>query len=92
MIRSRRLLTCLAACAALAALPGAAAADELYTYSVSVLGGIGGSPQPDEGDGFTNTGLQLNLGMVTEPRTHVDLRLGTLSLDADDQFGALSGA
>lgn len=92
MIRNRRLLACLLALAALLALPGAVRAQELYTYTASLLGGLGGSPDADPGDGFSNTGFQLNLGMVTEPRTHVDLRLGSLKLDSDDSFGSLSGA
>jgi hypothetical protein len=92
LIRNRRLLACLLTLAALLALPGAAHAQELYTYTASLLGGLGGSPNPDQGDGFGNTGLQLNLGMVTEARTHVDLRLGRLALDSDDSFGSLSDA
>lgn len=92
MNRNRRLLVSLAALAALLALPGLARAQELYTYSADVLGGVGGSPDPDEGDGFSNTGFQLNLGLVTEPRTHLKLRLGRLQLDSDDSFGSLTGA
>lgn len=95
MIRNRRLLICLvslATLAGLAALPGAARAQELYTYSVGVMGGLGGSPDPDRGDGFDNTGLQVNLDLVTEPRTHLGLRLGRLSLDSSDSFGSLTSA
>jgi len=73
-------------------LPGAAGAQELYTYSVGVLGGIGGSLDADPGGSLTNQSFQLNLGMVTEPHTHVILRLGKLSLDNDSLFGSLSNA
>ena len=95
MNRNHRLLICTAALialAVLAALPGAAQAQENYTYSVGLLGGLGGSPDPDRGDGFEHTGLQLNLGLVTEPRTHIGLRVGQLALDSDELFGSLSGA
>lgn len=92
MTRYARPLACLAALAALLVLPGAARGQELYTYSVGLLGGLGGSPDPDRGDGFGNTGLQLNLDMVTEPRTHLTLRLGELQLAGDDSFGSLTDA
>jgi hypothetical protein len=79
-------------CAALLLLPGAARAQELYTFTASLLGGIGGSLDADPGDGLDNTGFQLNLTMVTEPRTHVGFRLGQLALDSEDRFGSLSEA
>lgn len=86
------LLPCLAALAVLAALPGTARAQESYTYSVGVLGGLGGSPDPSPGDGFDNTSFQINLDLVTEPRTHFGLRVGQLGLDADKAFGSLTSA
>lgn len=73
-------------------LPGAAGAQELYTYTVGVFGGIGGSFDADPGDSLTNTGFQLNLGMITEPGTHLVLRTGWLSLDQDEFFGSLRDA
>jgi len=78
--------------AALLLLPGAARAQELYTFTAGVLGGIGGSLDAEPGDDLGNTGFQLNLTMVTEPRTHVGFRLGQLSLDSEDRFGSLSEA
>ena len=82
----------LALLAALFLLPGAVRAQELYTFTAGLLGGIGGSLDADPGDGLDNTGFQLNLTMVTEPRTHVGFRLGQLSLDSEDRFGSLSEA
>ena len=82
----------LALLAALFLLPGAASAQELYTFTAGLLGGIGGSVDAEPGDGLDNTGFQLNLTMVTEPRTHVGFRLGQLSLDSEDRFGSLSDA
>lgn len=73
-------------------LPGAAGAQELYTYTVGALGGIGGSLDVDRGDDLGNTGYQLNLTMVTEPRTHVGFRLGRLGLDSEEFFGSLREA
>jgi len=78
--------------AALLLLPGAARAQELYTFTAGLLGGIGGSFDADPGDDLGNTGFQLNLTMVTEPRTQVGVRLGQLALDSEDRFGSLSDA
>jgi hypothetical protein len=76
----------------LSGVPGAARAAEQYTYSVGVLGGIGGSVDVDRGDNLNNTGFQLNLAMVTEPRTHVGFRIGKLNLDKNEFFGSLTNA
>ena len=73
-------------------LPGAAGAQELYTYTVGVFGGLGGSFDADPGDSLTNTGFQVNLGLITEPGTHLVLRTGRLSLDQDEFFGSLRDA
>jgi hypothetical protein len=73
-------------------LPGAAGAQELYTFTVGVLGGIGGSFDANPGDSLTNTGFQVNLGLITEPGTHLVLRTGRLSLDQDEFFGSLHDA
>lgn len=85
--RAHRLLRGLAPLLLLLALPGTARAQELYTVSAAVLGGIGGSPDAEVGDGFGNTGYQLNLQVLTERRTLVGLRAGQLALDQDDRFG-----
>ncbi len=86
-----RLLGLALACAALL-LPGAASAQERYNYTVGALGGIGGSIDVDRGDDLANTGYQLNLTMITEPRTHVGFRLGKLALDGEEFFGSLREA
>jgi len=57
-----------------------------------LLGGLGGSWDVEPGDGFKSSGFQLNLGMVTEPRTIVSFRLGKLNLDNEDLFGSLHDA
>lgn len=92
MTRSPRLLGRLLLLSGLFLLPGAAGAQELYTYTVGILGGIGGSFDAEPGDSLTNTGLQLNLGLVTDTRTHLVARVGQLALDEDERFGSLFDA
>ena len=92
MKRDHRLLGRLFLVLVLLALPGAAGAQDLYNFTVGALGGLGGSVDAEPGDSLTNTGFQLNLTMVTEPRTHVGFRLGKLALDEDEFFGSLSDA
>ncbi len=77
---------------ALVLLPGAARAQEPYTFTAALLGGLGGSFDAEPGNDLSNTGYQLNLSMVTEPRTHVGIRLGNLALDSEGSFGSLTGA
>ncbi|HEX5757773.1 MAG TPA: hypothetical protein VF121_01120 [Thermoanaerobaculia bacterium] len=62
-------------------------AQELYTFSVGALGGVGGSLDVDRGDALDNLGAQLDFGLVTDLRTHLVLRLGRLDLDTDEGFG-----
>ena len=92
MIRNHRLLGRLLLILGLLLLPAAAGAQELYSYTVGVFGGLGGSFDADPGDSLTNTGFQVNLGVVTEPRTHLVLRTGRLKLDEDEFFGSLRDA
>ncbi|HEX4963637.1 MAG TPA: hypothetical protein VF173_22615 [Thermoanaerobaculia bacterium] len=92
MTRHHRLLGRLLLIGGLLLLPGAAGAQELYTYSVSLLGGIGGSFDANPGGSLTNSSFQLNLGMVTEPHTQLVLRAGKLALDKDNPFTTLLDA
>jgi hypothetical protein len=92
LIRNHRLLGRLLLIFGLLVLPGAAGAQELYNYTVGVFGALGGSIDADPGDSLTNTGFQVNLGLVTEPRTHLVLRTGRLALDEDEFFGSLTDA
>ena len=90
MIQHHRLRLTLIA--ALLLLPGAARAQELYTFTAGLMGGIGGSFDADPGDRLDNPGFQLNFSMVTEPHTLVGFRLGQLALDSEDRFGSLTDA
>jgi hypothetical protein len=92
LTRHHRLLGRLLLIGGLLLLPAAAGAQELYTYTVGLLGGVGGSIDAAPGGSFTNKSFQLNLGMVTEPNTHLILRAGKLSLDQDRLFGPLRNA
>jgi hypothetical protein len=78
--------------AAVLAPAPAAAQQELYLFSASALGGIGGSLDAEPGDSLSNTGYQIGFAMLTEPKTHVGVRVGEMSLDADERFGDLFGA
>lgn len=92
MVREHHLLGRLALVFTLLLVSGAAGAQELYNFTVGALGGIGGSTDVDPGDGFDNTGVQVNLTMVTAPRTHVGFRIGRLALDDQEFFGTLNEA
>jgi hypothetical protein len=92
LIRNHRLPGRLLLIASLLLLPAAAGAQELYTFTVGALGGIGGSVDAEPGDSLTNTGFQINLGIVSEPRTQIVLRTGRLALDEDELFGSLRDA
>jgi hypothetical protein len=67
--------------------PAGAQAQEAYTFTVSGLVGVGGSLNANFGDGIDNSTYQLNISMVTQPKTHVGLRLGTIDLAIPDGFG-----
>ncbi|HEV8239363.1 MAG TPA: outer membrane beta-barrel protein [Thermoanaerobaculia bacterium] len=81
----------LALVVALGAFCGAAPAHaaEPYVFSVGVLGGIGGPLDADEPDpGISQRSMELELGLVTEPRTLLTLRLGRIDFADADQLGA----
>lgn len=78
--------------AAVLLLPAAAGAQELYNFTVTALGGIGGSPDSEGDDSLDNGSLQLGFSLVTEPHTQLGLRLGQLDLGSDGSFGALDDA
>jgi hypothetical protein len=71
--------------------PMAGRAQELYTFTGSLLLGVGGSF--DESDaGFGNPSFQLGFSNVIEKRTHVGFRLGYLGFGSNDSLGELKGA
>ena len=59
---------------------------ENYTFTLAVMGGIGGSFDADPDPGLSNSSFLVQAGLVTEPRTLVSIRAGKLDLDGDDGF------
>jgi hypothetical protein len=76
------------------ALPGPAAAQNLFNWTVGVMGGAGGSPDVKPGSrSFSNLGWQVEGLALTEHRTFLGLRLGHLALgDKSTLFGSRVGA
>lgn len=87
-----RLLPCswLLVVLSLAAAP--AEAQDRYTFTVGALGGLGGSLDANPGDSLSNTAYQLTAALITEPKTHLALRVGHLNLDDDEIFEELTEA
>lgn len=91
--KTRLAVAAVLAAAALALLaPGAAEAQETYTFTVGAFGGLGGSVDAEPGDELDNTGFQLDLGVVIQPKNHLVLRLGRLDLDSAERFEDLTAA
>jgi hypothetical protein len=78
--------------AVLAVATPAARAEEPYNFTVTLLGGVGGSLDVDPDPGLANPSFALGLSMVTEPRTHVGLRLGQFEVDETESFGGIRDA
>ncbi len=77
--------------AGLLLVPLAARGQELYSFTGSLLLGLGGSF--DESDaGFGNPSFQLGFSHVIEKRSHVGFRLGYLGFGSNDYLGELKGA
>jgi hypothetical protein len=72
----------------LLAVPAQAA--DPYLLSVGLLGGAGGALDADPPDpGLSQRSLELQLGLVTEPRTMLELRLGRIDFGSGDQLGGV---
>jgi hypothetical protein len=67
-------------------------AQETYTVTLGVLGGLGGSIDADPGDDLSNQTVQLTASLITEPQTHLGIRLGRINLDQSDPIGTLTDA
>ena len=65
-------------------LAGGVGAQELYNFTFSALGSMGGTTDANPDPGFSNNGFQLGASIVTESRVHAALRLGVL--DFGDEF------
>jgi hypothetical protein len=76
------------------AQPAAAAAQDLYNWSVAVMGGVGGSVDVKPGSrSFSNASWQVEGLVLTEHRTYLGVRVGQLTLGGKDTlFGSRTGA
>ena len=69
-------------------LASPARAVEPYLWSVGVLGGIGGPLDADDPDPGTSQRLtEIQVGVFTEPRTMLELRVGKIDFDEADRIG-----
>jgi hypothetical protein len=75
-------------------LPAGAMAQDLYSWSVGLLGGIGGSEDVSPGSrSFAHPSWQLEGQAVTDPSVFLGLRVGQLSLGGNTTlFGSRLGA
>lgn len=64
----------------------AAEQQESYTFTLGLLGGLGGALDAEPDPGLNQTSWALAAGMVTAPRTLVVVRAGRLSIDGDPAF------
>lgn len=75
---------------ALSLAAGPAHAVEPYLVSIGVLGGAGGPLDADDPDpGLSQRSLELQVGLFTEPRTLLQLRLGRMDFGSGDRLGDL---
>ena len=72
-------------------VPAVGRAQDHYTYTVSALGGVGGSLGED-GAGVDNPSFGLGLSLLREDRVHVSLRLMQIDFKEEDLIGNLSDA
>lgn len=86
--KRRPNLILLAALISALGAPGARA-QEAYSYTVSLLGGVGGSFDADPDPGAGNRVFQAGFAVITEPRTHVGLRVGRLAVESGELLGSL---
>jgi len=66
-----------------------ARAQETYSYSFGLFGGVGGSVDEDAA-GYGNAGYQVAFGMVIEPEVQLRVRLGGLGFGREDTLGPLA--
>jgi len=78
-VRYRSLLLVLL----LGAVADSAAAQESYTFTAGIAGGLGGAFDLDDSQAFDHSAAQLSLGMYTADRTLTSLRAGRLSFGTD---------
>lgn len=70
----------------------AAEQTESYTYTLGLLGGVGGALDADPDPGLGERSWALAAGMITAQRTLVVVRAGRLEIDGDPAFERFSQA
>ena len=65
-----------------------AAASDLYNFTASIFGTVGGALDVSgEDPGVDRTGFQLGFAWVTQPKAQVGVRLGQVSMDGEQLEG-----
>ncbi len=70
----------------------AAEQTESYTFTLGLLGGVGGALDADPDPGLGERSWELAAGMITAPRTLVVVRAGRLEIEGDPAFERFSRA
>lgn len=86
MLSSAVLLACVAAPLT------AAEQQESYTFTLGLLGGVGGALDAEPDPGLGQSSWMLAAGMVSAPRTLVVVRAGRLAIEGDPAFERFSQA
>ena len=73
-------------------VPAGAFAQNLHTYSVNLLGGIGGSFDAEPDSGLDNSSFQLGFSMATGPRNTLGFRLGQIDFSGPEGFAGFPDA
>lgn len=76
----------------LLALAPVAAAQDYHIFTVHGGVGFGGSVDADPGDGIDHGSWQLGVGMITEPRTLFEVRVGQIGFSSDEPLENLLDA
>lgn len=86
--RSKWLSFVLAVLLSPALISSPAAASELYNFTASVFGTVGGALDvAGEDPGLGQTGFQLGFSWLTQPKTEVGVRLGQVSMNGEQIEG-----
>jgi hypothetical protein len=72
--------------------PAEAQRRETYTFTLALLGGLGGALDADIDPGLGQQSFMLEASMITEPRTLVGIRAGRLEIDGDEGLDELTRA
>jgi hypothetical protein len=92
-LRLKTLMLLSAVALGVPAVPLAAAEQqESYTFTLGLLGGIGGALDAEPDPGLSQRSWALSAGMVSAPRTLVMVRAGRLSIEGEPAFDRYSQA